>query len=85
MVIEDLLATDREMIQAASDRCDAWRGARSWAPGQGIQAECRATDALKKILPTYGGNPREAAHPAPLEVWFQDEIRVGQKNKLSYR
>ena len=21
----------------------------------------------------------------PLEVWFQDEMRVGQKNKLTYR
>ena len=21
----------------------------------------------------------------PIEVWFQDEMRVGQKNKLTYR
>jgi len=21
----------------------------------------------------------------PVEVWFQDEMRVGQKNKLTYR
>lgn len=29
---------------------------------------------------------RQKAGPAtPLEVWFQDEMRVGQKNKLTYR
>ncbi len=28
---------------------------------------------------------RRKAKPAtPIEVWFQDEMRVGQKNKLTY-
>jgi hypothetical protein len=27
----------------------------------------------------------ELAPVTPVEVWFQDEMRVGQKNKLTYR
>jgi len=27
----------------------------------------------------------ELAPGTPVEVWFQDEMRVGQKNKLTYR
>ena len=27
----------------------------------------------------------ELAPGTPIEVWFQDEMRVGQKNKLTYR
>ena len=27
----------------------------------------------------------ELAQDTPVEVWFQDEMRVGQKNKLTYR
>ena len=27
----------------------------------------------------------QLAPGTPLEVWFQDEMRVGQKNKLTYR
>jgi len=28
---------------------------------------------------------QQLAPGTPVEVWFQDEIRVGQKNKLTYR
>src|SRR5256885_15081393 len=27
----------------------------------------------------------QVAPDTPVEVWFQDEMRVGQKNKLTYR
>jgi transposase len=33
-----------------------------------------------------GGNPPDApSWHTPVEIWFQDEMRVGQKNKLTYR
>jgi hypothetical protein len=28
---------------------------------------------------------QKLAPGTPVEVWFQDEMRVGQKNKLTYR
>jgi hypothetical protein len=42
--------------------------------------------AFKKLLFTRGGSPSEArAGHTPVDVWFQDEMRIGQKNKLTYR
>src|SRR5215471_21439590 len=39
----------------------------------------------KKLRRACGGNPRAARPDTPVEAWFQDEMRVGQKNKLTYR
>ena len=39
----------------------------------------------KKLRRPRGGNPPKLAPGTPVEVWFQDEMRVGQKNKLTYR
>ena len=39
----------------------------------------------KKLPRPRGGCPRETRAGTPIEVWCQDEMRVGQKNKLTYR
>ena len=40
----------------------------------------------KKISPgAWRRSARKLAPGTPVEVWFQDEMRVGQKNKLTYR
>ena len=45
-----------------------------------------AIDAFKKTLPpAWRKSARTLAPGTPVEVWFQDEMRVGQKNKLTYR
>jgi transposase len=45
-----------------------------------------AIDAFKKTLPPGWRRSARISHRAlPVEVWFQDEMRVGQKNKLTYR
>ena len=44
-----------------------------------------AMDAFKKTLPYAWQRPAKLAPGTPVEVWFQDEMRVGQKNKLTYR
>ena len=40
-------------------------------------------EAFKKFCPR-GESPPEPWLPA-IEIWFQDKMRVGQKNKLTYR
>ena len=43
-------------------------------------------EAFKKTFPTaWRKSAAELAPGTPVEVWFQDEMRVGQKNKLTYR
>ena len=55
-------------------------------PAQGIQAECRSHGGIQKNFAERVAEIRAALAPGtPLEVWFQDEMRVGQKNKLTYR
>ena len=45
-----------------------------------------AMDAFKKTLPpAWRKSARKLTPGTPVEVWFQDEMRVGQKNKLTYR
>ncbi|MET0471043.1 MAG: IS630 family transposase [Xanthobacteraceae bacterium] len=44
-----------------------------------------AMDAFKKTLPRVAEVRTKLAPDTPVEVWFQDEMRVGQKNKLTYR
>jgi hypothetical protein len=39
----------------------------------------------KKLRRACGGNPLGTRTRHTVEVWFQDEMRVGQKNKLTYR
>ena len=44
-----------------------------------------AIDAFKKNFYARVEEIRSSLAPdTPVEVWFQDEIRVGQKNKLTY-
>ena len=53
---------------------------------QGLQAECRGHGGVQKNFAERVSEIRAALAPGtPLEVWFQDEMRVGQKNKLTYR
>ena len=43
-------------------------------------------DAFKKTSPSMWRKSARSSPPdTPVEVWFQDEMRVGQKNKLTYR
>ena len=43
-------------------------------------------EAFKKTLPyAWRKSAQKLAPGTPIEVWFQDEMRVGQKNKLTYR
>jgi len=43
-------------------------------------------DAFKKTFAGRVAEVRAELPPGtPVEVWFQDEMRVGQKNKLTYR
>ena len=45
-----------------------------------------AMEAFKKtFLPAWPRSGRGLAPGTPIEVWCQDEMRVGQKNKLTYR
>jgi hypothetical protein len=48
-----------------------------WAQrlGRGASARCLPLSSTASCL----------APDTPIEVWFQDEMRVGQKNKLTYR
>src|SRR5262249_53114996 len=53
---------------------------------QGLQAECRDHGGVQKNFAKRVAEIRAALAPGtPVEVWFQDEMRVGQKNKLTYR
>jgi transposase len=53
---------------------------------QGLQAECRGHGRVQKNFAERVAEIRALLAPdTPVEVWFQDEMRVGQKNKLTYR
>jgi hypothetical protein len=53
---------------------------------EGLQAECRSHGGVQKNFAVRVAEVRaELAPGTPVEVWFQDEMRVGQKNKLTYR
>src|SRR6516162_3676053 len=55
-------------------------------PAEGLQAECRGHGRVQKNFAERVEEIRAQLAPCtPLEVWFQDEMRVGQKNKLTYR
>src|SRR6266508_2962103 len=53
---------------------------------QGLQAEHRRHGGVQKNFPARVAEIRQKLAPGtPIEVWCQDEMRVGQKNKLTYR
>src|SRR4030088_1145748 len=55
-------------------------------PSEGLQAGRRGGGGVKKNFPLRVAEVRAKLAPGtPVEVWFQDEMRVGQKNKLTYR
>src|SRR5262249_29612180 len=55
-------------------------------PAQGLQAECRGRGRVQKNFAERVAEIRAKLAPGtPVEIWFQDEMRVGQKNKLTYR
>src|SRR3972149_907128 len=52
----------------------------------GLKAEDAADVCLKKPPPAAAAEALKQVAPAtPIEVWFQDEMRVGQKNGLVYQ
>ena len=53
-------------------------------PRHHAQDEQAAAD-FKKTSPPSGGNRGTQARGKPIEVWFQDEARIGQKNKITRR
>ena len=55
-------------------------------PAQGLQAGCGRRGGVQKNFPSRVAEIRAKLAPGtPIEVWCQDEMRVGQKNKLTYR
>src|SRR5215207_4279753 len=53
---------------------------------EGLQAGSRGHGGVQKNFAERVAEVRaELAPGTPIEVWFQDEMRVGQKNKLTYR
>ena len=53
---------------------------------EGRQAGCRSHGRVQKNFAERVADIRAQLAPGtPVEVWFQDEMRVGQKNKLTYR
>jgi len=54
-------------------------------PAQGYKQNADAMEAFKKLSRPRGGSPGEACARHTDRVWCQDEMRVGQKNKLTYR
>jgi hypothetical protein len=53
---------------------------------QGLQPECRGHGGIQKNFAERVAEIRAQLAPGtPLEAWFQDEMRVGQKNKLTCR
>jgi putative transposase len=55
-------------------------------PAQGLQAACRGHGRVQKNFTERVVEIRAKLAPdTPVEVWFQDEMRVSQKNKLTYR
>src|ERR1700758_4672523 len=81
-------------MRSSASRCQTIRSiepsgtsaSRTSAPGRGPTSRmARRSRHLKKLRSPRGGNPQHLAPDTPVEVWFQDEMRVGQKNKLTYR
>ena len=55
-------------------------------PAEGLQAGPRSHGGVQKNFPARVAEVRAKLAPGtPIEVWCQDEMRVGQKNKLTYR
>src|SRR5207244_12657504 len=55
-------------------------------PAEGLQAGRRGHHGVQKNFAIRVAEIRATLAPGtPIEVWFQDEMRVGQKNKLTYR
>src|SRR6478672_4656990 len=55
-------------------------------PAEGLQAGLRSHGGVQKNFPARVAEVRAKLAPGtPIEVWCQDEMRVGQKNKLTYR
>ena len=55
-------------------------------PGPGLTSRMLRLWRHSKKLPDCVADIRaKLALGTPIEVWCQDEIRVGQKNKLTYR
>ena len=55
-------------------------------PTEGLQAGRRRHGGVQKNFALRVAEIRATLSPGtPVEVWFQDEMRVGQKNKLTYR
>src|SRR4030088_473440 len=58
---------------------------RDWVT-EGLQAGRRRHGGVQKNFALRVAEIRATLPPGtPVEVWFQDEMRVGQKNKLTYR
>ena len=54
-------------------------------PRHHAQAE-GAIEDFKKIFRACGGDrTREGPRPGQIEIWFADEARIGQKNKITSR
>src|SRR3977135_32702 len=55
-------------------------------PAEGLPAGRRRHGRVQKNFALRVAEIRTTLPPGtPVEVWFQDEMRVGQKNKLTYR
>ena len=55
-------------------------------PTEGLQAGRRRHGGVQKNFALRVAEIRATLPPGtPVEIWFQDEMRVGQKNKLTYR
>ena len=55
-------------------------------PAEGLLAGYRSHGHIQKNFAGRVAEVRAELPPGtPVEVWFQDEMRVGQKNKLTYR
>ena len=52
---------------------------------KGYKQDAEAIEAFKKTSRYAWRNPRETPPGTPVEVRSQDDMRVGQKNKLTYR
>ena len=52
---------------------------------QSCAQDLDAIEAFKKLLRRGGEDPRPARRGKRIEVWFQDEARIGQKNKITRR
>lgn len=77
-----LSVSDDTIYRASKDLNFSHVSARPKAYNQ----DAEAMAAFKTTLPLRVTEVREKLAPCtPIEVWFQDEMRVDQKNKLTYR